>query len=132
MLDLKFIETDGLRLGGGIWPQTDSAAGQYSLIQRIVKCMLTEPGQDIFDPEYGGGLRSSIKGIPGQEIERARTAVATVLSRVLVCTRLPTDDPTEQLIDLRLRSLVFDETVLQWVAEVDVVTAANQTTITVQ
>lgn len=131
MLDLKFIEADGTRLGGGIWPQSDSAAGLYSLIQKIVLCMITEPGDDIFDPEFGGGLRSAVRGIAGQETERAKTAVATVLARVSSLLKTPTDDPEEQLIDLRLRSVTFDMGTLSWLVEVDVITAANQTTITV-
>lgn len=126
-LDLKIFESvNGGQLSGSTWPKPDAVAGEYSLVQLITKCLLTDPGQDIFDTEYGAGLRRNIRGIPGQDVDRGKTAVNSALQKCkLDLLKSTATDPTERLLDLRLLSMVFDPIQTTWLVEVEVETEAS-------
>lgn len=130
-LDLKIVQlgSSGV-LQGGTWPNPDFVEGEYNLIQRIFKNLMTNPGEDMFDPAWGSGLRESIRGIPGQNINDAKRAISAVLRRCLedVSKSLSTD-PAERLKDLRLETLEYDANLAAWTCTVAVVTEANETVI---
>lgn len=129
-LDLKIVQlgTSG-NLEGGTWPNPDFVSGEYNLIQRIVKNLLTTPGEDMFDPDWGSGLRKRIQGIAGQEISKASAAVTGALKKCVedIQHSIVSDDPAEILQDLRLETLEYDLTRAAWVSTVSVITNANQT-----
>ena len=124
--DLKFLESVNGLLSGTTWPNPDFVEGTYALIQRIHKCLLTNPGEDQFDPGYGSGLRRDILGIAGQQLERARSVVIASLQKVKGDLTDPTlIDPAERLVDLQLTKMEYDPLMTAWHIHVDVVTDAG-------
>jgi hypothetical protein len=126
-LDLKIIqETPSGSLAGGTWPNPDFVDGEYNLIQRVVKNLLTFPGTDLFDPTWGSGLRESIRGIPGQNVDVAKKAIVSCLKKCVddISQSLPGD-----LQDLRLETLEYDANEAAWLCAVTVVTPTNATII---
>jgi len=121
--DLKILESVNGLLSGTTWPNPDFVEGTYALVQRIHKCLLTNPGEDQFDPGYGSGLRRDIQGIAGQEIEKAKSVVIAALQKVKGDLNDPTlKDPAERLLDLRLTSLDYDQLSTGWNVHVEVQT----------
>jgi hypothetical protein len=132
-LDLKFLEaTPQGVLSGVIWPNPDEVADTYLLVQLITKDLLTTPGDDDFEPTYGGGLAIALIGIPGQEVAQAKAAVQSVLDKVLLDLAYTSTltDPQEQLVDLNLVDLTFDATNTAWIVTVQVTTGASIVTLT--
>jgi hypothetical protein len=129
-LDLKFFETVGTQLVGSTWPNPDKVEGNYALVQRITKDFYTVPGDDSFDPGLGGDLKGALQGLSGQEVQAATKAVTAVVTKVLEDLLTSTGDDEGDLKDLRLRSVTFDLPSLAWLIELDVVTRANEFTLT--
>jgi len=124
--DLKFIESQNGLLSGSTWPNPDFVDGTYALVQRITKCLLTNPGEDVFDPGYGSGLRNDIRGIAGQEIEKASQVVMGALKRVVENLSNPNlEDPAERLTGLQLLKLEYDPIQTAWSLDVEVSTEAS-------
>lgn len=126
-LDLKIIqESSSGSLVGGTWPNPDFVDGEYNLIQRIVKNLLTFPGTDLFDPTWGSGLRESIQGIAGQNVDIAKKAIVQSLKKCVddISQSLP-----GELQDLRLETLEYDATEAAWRCAVTVVTPTTATLI---
>lgn len=129
-LDLKYIESVNGVLSGSTWPRPDYTEGLYSLVQKIVKCLLTNPGDDAFDPNFGSGLRKQIIGLTGQDTDRAKQVLSGALQKVKTDLIDPSVvDPAEQIVDLQVRSMQYDPVGTSWNAEVDLVTAATTTTV---
>jgi hypothetical protein len=129
--DLKVVESVNGMLSGQTWPYPDFVDGTYSLVQKIYKCLLSTPGEDIFDPSYGSGLRHNILGISGQEIERASQVISDALKRVVDNLSDPNiSDPAQRLVALNMLSLEFDAEHTTWVTEVDVKTEAGSFPLT--
>lgn len=133
-IDLKIVQpgSSGV-LQGATWPNPDFVDGEYNLVQRIFKNLHTTPGEDMFDPDWGSGLRASVRGIPGQNLNEARRAVSSALRKCSddISKTLVSPKPDENLKDLRLETLEYDETRAAWVCSVAVVTAANETVINI-
>lgn len=126
--DLKIIEPIGtdrvLKLKIGTVPA--AADGQFSLVQKIVKNLLTEPGDDEFEPDLGGGLRGSLAGIQGSEVARATQAAAGALRKCLEDIQSDQGpDPKQRLLDLRVSRLTFSAAETLWTLVVEVVTEAG-------
>ena len=92
-------------LAGQTWPAPTVVS---SLISKIYKCLLTEPGSDAFDPTYGGGLRSALRGVPGQNTLQAATAATNVLNAV------QSNLKDEGLNSLQLNLIAFNVSSLSW------------------
>jgi hypothetical protein len=125
-IDLKFVDTVNNTLTAGIWPYPDKVDGEYSLVQKVVKSLLTEPGYDQFDPGFGAGLKSAMLGIPGQDLQAARQAAAIAAQKVLQDLA-----GTPELLDLRVEGVTFNVDTLAWEVEMVVATQANEVTISV-
>ena len=126
--DLKIFDLVGgnQTLVGSVWPGSSRVDGQYSLVQKITKCLLSAPGESEYDPDYGADIRRAIRGVSGQEVSRARKLVSASLSKVLedLGDDTPTD-PEQQLLDLRLVSLEYDQLATSWIVLLEVDTAAT-------
>jgi hypothetical protein len=130
-LDIKFLESTNGILSGTTWPHPDFVEGIYSLTQQITKCLLTNAGEDMFDPTYGSNIRADIAGIPGQDIESAKRVFSGALQKIIADLKNPkTSDPAERLVDLRLISLKYDPISTTWLSEVEVETEETTFTIT--
>ena len=131
-LDLRILLVDPKTrsLVPAIWPAPDYADGTYSLVQRIVKCLATAPGENEQDPEYGANLRGEVRHLAGQQLEEARTAVGAALRKCVDDLSVdPSTDPEQRLRDLRLASLTYSLHAQEWQAAVEVETDANVFTI---
>lgn len=127
-LDIKFLEESNGYLVGSMWPNPDQVEGSYSLGQLITKCLLTNPGDDAFDPAYGAGLKRALQGIPGQHVDEATQAITAVVEKVkadLASTR-SSSDAEERLSDLRLISVAYDIDSTAWLIELLVVSDATE------
>lgn len=123
--DLKIVEPVGLNrtLRPQIWPHPQRADGEFSLAQKILKTLLTAPGDAEADPDYGADLRGSVRGIAGQEVNRAKQAVTTALQKCVDDLRVdPPDDPDQRLVALRLVDLAYEAADTSWRASVEVET----------
>lgn len=115
-------------LFGAAWPNPSGISGEYNLVQRIYKSLLTDPGDDQFDPAWGSGLSAGLRGIPGQQLQAATKAVTTALTKCEADIKAAlgaSTDPNERLQRLHLDSLEFDFTLASWRASVTVETDAN-------
>lgn len=129
--DLKVVESVNGMLSGQTWPYPDFVDGTYSLVQKIYKCLLSNPGDDIFDPSYGSGLRRNILGISGQETEKASQVFSDAFKRVVDNLADPAiTDPTQRLVSLQMTSLEFDAEHTTWIVEVNVRTDAGSIPLT--
>lgn len=126
--DLKTVEVfeDG-SVRPRTWPYVAVVDGEYGLVQRIVMNLLTNPGDDLFDPEWGAGLSRAIRGIPGQELELARKAVSAAVAKCAedLAQATAAFPPEGRLLELSLEDLHYDPERAAWVCGIDVVTAAN-------
>lgn len=127
-LDMRILVKDpntGI-LTSAVWPSPDYTDGTYALVQRIVKCLHTAPGENEQDPEYGANLRGEVRHLSGQQLEEARTAVGAALRKCIDDLAVePSTDPAQRLRDLRLATLVYSPQGQEWQASVEVETDAN-------
>jgi hypothetical protein len=131
--DLKVIDFIDDKVVPRTWPRAAYVGGIYNLVQRVYKCMLTEPGDDEDDPTFGGGIRSALQAIPGQQVDKARLAASAMLKKVKSDLLVNySEDPEERLVDLQLSDIKFDYETTGWRLAVTVVTVASQATIGVQ
>lgn len=126
-LDIKIltVSSDG-SLHDQTYPVPDKADGQYSLVQKIVKNLKTDPGQDEQDPGWGSGLFSRLFGIPSQQVDAATNAATGAL---LKCTRDITSaqpaDRSLQVLDIHLLSLEYNDATTAWDVAIEVVTSGG-------
>jgi len=115
--DLRIVTIGSRVLRGKIWPASSAVSGEGNLVQRVFINLLTDPGDDESDPEWGSGLRQRIRGIAGQDIQRARTAVSAALAKCASDVRdamSASTDPTERLESLTLNTLEYDQLAAAW------------------
>lgn len=105
--------------------------GLDKLIQIVTKAILTNPGRDIFSPEYGAGLRAALPTRAHQATESGAISDATIsLLRVEAdIKRFQQEEgnkPSERLASLSLQTLEFDAQNAQWNLVVDMVSEDGQ------
>jgi hypothetical protein len=129
--DAKVITLVNDRIIGATWPNPDLVSGTYNLVQRIYMNLLTEPGDVDDDPEWGAGVSSALRAVPGQQVERARQVASAVLTKCrLDLQSNNSSDPAERLVDLRLESVEHDAINSAWLLTATVISETTITTIT--
>lgn len=134
LFDLRVLYTksDDVTLGAAIWPNPSRLTGEDALIQKIVLCLYTHPGENLSDPSFGAGMRDMVKDLTGADETEARNRIGGALRKALDDLTVDmSSDPRQRLVDLRLVSVTYDPESLAWIAAVDVETEANVTTISV-
>lgn len=128
--DVKIVEDRGGVLIPSTWPSPDTVSGEYALVQRIVKNLLTVPGEDAFDPAWGSGLSDALLGIPGQDTTSATRAASRSIQKCAsdLMSSQPAD-PAGRLTNLRLVEVVYDMDSTSWVLSVQVATEERTFTI---
>jgi len=104
--------------------------GLDKLIQIVTKAILTNPGRDIFSPEYGAGLREVLPNRAHQATESGAVADATIAilrieSDIKRFQQEEGNTPEERLSSLSLQTLEFDAQNTQWLVEVTLVSEAG-------
>jgi len=106
--------------------------GFSSLIQIVVKTLLTTPGRDVFNPKYGGGLTSILSSsTDASKPESLRADVGFSISKTLTDIQTEQDSsldslsPEERLRNLTLEGLDFNRDDLIWCVRIGVESEAG-------
>lgn len=107
------------------------ARGMDKLVQEVSKAILTEPGRDIFAPEFGMGLRKIMPRAARSTSEEGLLSDVTIgLSRIerSIKSQQATEknDQEEMLRDLSLLAVRFDRQNLKWEVWIQVSNQAGQ------
>lgn len=105
--------------------------GLDKLIQIVTKALLTNPGRDIFNPEYGAGLRDALPVRAHQATESGAVSDVTIaLLRVEADVKRFQQEEgntaAERLSSLSLQTLEFDAQNAQWFVEIELVSEEGQ------
>ena len=133
-IDLKIVEPVGASrsLHPQIFPNSARVDGEFSLVQKILKNLLTAPEESEADPGFGSDLRGAVQGLAGQELQQARQAVTGALQKCVDDLQSdPPNDPSQRIVDLRLVDLRYSATTTSWVASVEAVTEETALTFDV-
>ena len=124
MRDMQILSLQNRILVPDVAKSTQTIEGQAELIQRVVKVLLTIPGSDIFDPDYGVGIQAMLpKLYDDRDLEKTKmTATEAILKAEKA---LKQEDavasglkPSEMLSSLHLRDLSYDVNNTQWVVDI--------------
>lgn len=119
MLDLRVFTQEQEFIIAGVGKRATALQGGGKLMQLVVKCILTTPGRDIFDPDWGVGIKSILpavatKGTEKDYMPEVSVAISKAQKDIIesqVGSLLTTD---EMLESLTIRDLRFNETQLRW------------------
>lgn len=129
--DLKILTSKNNLLIPSMGSPTSYAEGSMSLIQRIIKCLFTDPETNLFD-DFGVGIQNVLPKIYNEsELDSTKMSVTQSLlsleKQIKQDDTLDTsDDQTNKLSSAFLKSLSFDAIYSEWVLEITVRNMANQ------
>ena len=108
-----------------------AARGIEKLVQEVSKAILTEPGRDIFAPEFGMGLRQIMPRAARSTSEEGLLSDVTIgLSRIegSIKAQQATEknEQAEMLRTLALLAVRFDNANLKWEVWIQVANQAGQ------
>lgn len=100
--------------------------GLDKLVQIVTKALLTDPGRDIFAPEYGAGLRQTLPTRANEAtttgvISDATIAILRIESDVKRFQQTEGNTPDERLSSLSLLGMEFDMENGIWEVSIEVV-----------
>jgi len=102
-------------------------SGFQSLVQIVVKTLLTAPGRDVFNPKYGGGLIAILSSTTdASKPASLRADVGFSISKTLSDIHTEQDSsldsllPEERLRNLTLEGLEFNRDDLVWCVRIGV------------
>lgn len=137
--DLKIISSTNGRLYPNTWPDPVFVDGLYSLVQKVYKNLMTQPGTDEQDPGWGSDLRGAIMAanIPvGPEAfsianAQCKAVVQSVVQKCMLdlSTSVPLD-PAQQLADLQVGNVSFEVGATSWNIELTVISGAGDSAVT--
>lgn len=117
--DIKVLKQEGPRIFPGLEFTVPAIRGGGKLAQLVIKCLLTNPGSDAFDPDWGAGLRDLMPKFGGVQHEalaegRAMIAVNRAEKIIKEDQSIANLSDDELLSSLTLREVSFDEQALAW------------------
>ena len=125
-LDLQVMKYRSTRLIPGSGTRPAKVDGDYALLQRLLVCLHTVPG-DIEDaPAWGSGLIAGLSPLMGHQSTEAAQAASAALQRAQESLRADYPD-----LELTLAGIAFDIDALTWSVDVTVTTAAGTRTVAV-
>ena len=102
-----------------------AATGFASLVQIVIKTLLTTPGRDVFEPGYGGGLTSILnvnsgRGKTGTIQADVGLSVIKTMQDIIDGQNKSIDSltPDARLRSLRLDSLEYDSSDGLWLVDI--------------
>ena len=119
MLDLRVFTQEEEFIIPGVGRRSTALQGGGKLMQLVVKCLLTTPGRDIFDPDWGVGIKSILPAVATKETEKANlpelsVAISKAQRDIIQSQVGALLKPDEMLESLSIRDLRFDQTQLRW------------------
>lgn len=129
--DLKILALTNTILVPKFDKTTSFTTETAALVQRIVKCLFTEPGSDIQFPEFGVGLQKVLPATyDTKEFDKTKMSVTECILRcekqIKEDDTSSTDSPKSKLSSLQLQSLSYSKESLQWVVELVMRNGYNQ------
>jgi hypothetical protein len=129
--DLKVLVADNNILVPKLEKSTSYISGSASLVQRIVKCLLTIPGSDLLYPEFGVGLQSVLPRVyDSRDVDKHKmTATEAVLraeKQLKEDDAASNDKPDARLRSLFVKDVSYSMAASQWIVELSVRTMSNQ------
>lgn len=123
MYDLRILTFENGILKPKIADTTVFLSGTPALVQRVVKTLLTIPGSDVFDPDFGVGLQEVLPKLYNPKLLEKHKMDAT--GAIINCEKmikeedsLVTSPLAERLDQLYLRDLRYDASKTQWVVDI--------------
>jgi hypothetical protein len=116
------------------WPYADYVAGEYALVQKIIKCLFTARGTDAFDPGYGTDLQEALAALGPDDQPAAHRAAIDAAARVTAILAPATAalaDPSERLTDISPLTTTFNDSTFGWDINLAVTTANGTLEITI-
>lgn len=134
MLDLRVFTQEQEFIIPGVGRRSTALQGSGKLMQLVVKCILTTPGRDIFDPDWGIGLKSILPAAATKANEKDQLPEVTVAvskaQRDIIQSQVGSLLKPEELLEsLTVRDLRFNETELRW--ELDLAIKAKSGTVNI-
>lgn len=134
MLDLRVFTQEQEYIIPGVGRRSTALQGGGKLMQLVVKCILTTPGRDIFDPDWGIGLKSILPAASNKASEKDPLPEVTVAvskaQRDIIQSQVGSLLKPEELLEsLTVRDLRFNETELRW--ELDLAIKAKSGTVNI-
>ena len=125
MYDLRVFVQEEDFIIPGVGRRSTAIQGQGKLIQLVTKCLLTTPGRDIFDPDWGAGIRSILPAVATKETEKAplaeiNIAISKAERDIRASQQNTRMSPDEILHSLTVIDLRFNETELRWELDLSV------------
>jgi phage baseplate assembly protein W len=137
MYDLRvFVQEDEFIIAG-VGRRSTAVQAEGKLIQIVTKCLLTTPGRDIFDPDWGAGIRSILPATATVETEKLpmpelNIAISKAERDIRESQQNARMTPEEMLHSLILIDLRFNQEKLRWELDLAVKSRAGiVTTVTV-
>jgi hypothetical protein len=121
--DLSFLRVHETKLGSALSP-SGVVDGMDAVVQKIVKSLLSNPGEYQSNPAYGAGLSAALTPVAGQRLDEARQVVSRALQAVREDLRFPASED-QTLQRLALVDLVYDKDQTAWVITLEVETPAG-------
>lgn len=130
MLDLKVFSQESEYIIPGIGTRSVALQGMGKLIQIIVKCLLTTPGKDVFDPDWGVGLRRILPVVTSRDTEKepmpeVSVAIAKAQRDIIQSQVSSYLKPEEMLDSLTVRDLRYNFEQLRWELDLNVKSKAG-------
>lgn len=105
--------------------------GADKLIQIVTKAVLTTPGRDIFNLEYGAGVRDALPRAANQRTQLgaladASIAIMRVEEQIKRNQDLESNTSEERLASLSIRSLTFDTQNGKWELILNLISEAGR------
>lgn len=119
MLDLRIFTQEQEYIIPGVGRRSTALQGGGKLMQLVVKCLLTTPGRDIFDPDWGVGVKNILPAVATKETEKDSMPELSVAiskaNRDIIQSQVGSLLKADELLEsLSIRDLRFNETDLRW------------------
>lgn len=134
MLDLRVFTQEQEFIIPGIGLRSTALQSGGKLVQLVIKCILTTPGRDIFDPDWGIGIKNILPAVATKSTEKDPLPEVTVAiskaQRDIIQSQVGALLKPEELLDsLTVRDLRFNEAQLRW--ELDLAIKAKSGTVNI-
>jgi phage baseplate assembly protein W len=123
MFDIRMLTFENNILVPKVADTTVFLSGTPALVQRVIKCLLTVPGSDRFDPEFGVGVQNVLPKTYNEKLlsKNKMDVTGTIINAE---KQIKEEDaqvkspPSERLDQLYLRELRYDISKTQWVVDI--------------
>lgn len=119
MLDIRVFTQEEEFIIPGVGYRATALQGGGKLMQLVVKCLLTTPGRDIFDPDWGVGIKSLLPAVASKDTEKINLPEVSVAiakaNRDIIQSQVGSLLKPEELLEsISILDLRFNLEQLRW------------------